>query len=114
MAIRWQDHIVATPDTLHGAPRFRGTRIPVSVVLDNLAAGIKPEDLYENYPTLPPCRVSSLASASLHGGRNDHRKRRSVFVENVAIKPRKILGLYEPNLPLPVEVGGEAARFRGV
>jgi uncharacterized protein (DUF433 family) len=37
----WQDHIVSTPDTLHGAPRFGGTRIPVSVVLDNLAAGIR-------------------------------------------------------------------------
>ena len=37
--MRWHDHIVSTPDTLHGAPRFRGTRIPVSIVLDNLAAG---------------------------------------------------------------------------
>lgn len=65
MAIRWQDHIVATPDTLHGAPRFRGTRIPVSVVLDNLAAGITPEDLYENYPTLPKEAVpAALAYAA--------------------------------------------------
>ena len=52
-AMRWQDHIVATPDTLHGSPRFKGTRIPVSVVLDNLAAGLSPEELYADYPTLP-------------------------------------------------------------
>jgi hypothetical protein len=32
----WHEHIVATPDTLHGWPRFRGTRIPVSVVLVKL------------------------------------------------------------------------------
>jgi uncharacterized protein (DUF433 family) len=51
--MRWQDYIVATPDTLHGWPRFRGTRIPVSVVLDNLAADISGEDLFANYPTLP-------------------------------------------------------------
>ncbi|MEK6631647.1 MAG: DUF433 domain-containing protein [Acidobacteriota bacterium] len=51
--MRWQDHIVATPDTLHGWPRFRGTRIPVSIVLDNLAAGVTPEELYADYPTLP-------------------------------------------------------------
>ena len=51
--MRWQDHIVSTPDTLHGAPRFRGTRIAVSLVLDNLAAGATPEELHQDYPTLP-------------------------------------------------------------
>ena len=51
--MRWQDHLVATPDTLHGWARFRGTRIPVSIVLDNVAAGITPDELYADYPTLP-------------------------------------------------------------
>lgn len=51
--VRWQDHIVATADTLHGQPRFRHTRIPVSIVLDNLAAGVSPETLHAEYPTLP-------------------------------------------------------------
>ena len=51
--MRWQDHIVATADTLHGWPRFRDTRIPVSVVLDNLAAGVSPEELFADYPSLP-------------------------------------------------------------
>ena len=51
--MRRQDYIIATPDTLHGWPRFRGTRIPVSVVLDNLAAGVSAEELFANYPTLP-------------------------------------------------------------
>lgn len=51
--MRWQDHIVATSDTLHGWPRFRDTRIPVSIVLDNLAAGVTPEELFADFPTLP-------------------------------------------------------------
>ncbi len=51
--MHWQDHIVSTPDTLHGAIRFRGTRIPVSIVLENLAAGATAERLHEEYPTLP-------------------------------------------------------------
>jgi uncharacterized protein (DUF433 family) len=51
--MRWQDHIVATPDTLHGWPRFRNTRIPVAVVLDNLAAGVSTEQLQAEYPSLP-------------------------------------------------------------
>ena len=57
--MRWQDHIVSTPDTLHGAPRFRGTRIPVSIVLDNLAAGATPEELHQDYPTLPKEAISA-------------------------------------------------------
>lgn len=51
--MRWQDHIVSTPDTLHGAPRFRGTRLPVSLVLENLAAGVTSDQLHAEYPTLP-------------------------------------------------------------
>ena len=57
--MRWQDHIVATADTLHGWPRFRDTRIPVTVVLDNLAAGVTPEELFANYPTLPKDAISA-------------------------------------------------------
>lgn len=33
---------------------LKGTRIPVSVVLDNLAAGVSPEEIHHEYPTLPP------------------------------------------------------------
>ena len=51
-AVRWQDHIVATPDILHGATRFRGTQIPVSIVLENLATGATAEELHAQYPTL--------------------------------------------------------------
>lgn len=57
--MRWQDHIIATPDTLHGWPRFRNTRIPVSVVLDNLAAGVSAEELHADCPTLPEEAVSA-------------------------------------------------------
>src|SRR5438128_8018193 len=57
--MRWQDHIVATSDTLHGWPRFRNTRIPVAVVLDNLAAGVSVEELHADYPTLPKEAVAA-------------------------------------------------------
>jgi uncharacterized protein (DUF433 family) len=51
--MRWQDLITVDPKIMHGAPCFRGTRIPVSVVLDNLAAGLPEAELFDNYPTLP-------------------------------------------------------------
>ena len=35
----WKPHIAVDAGIMHGVGCFRGTRIPVSVVLDNLAAG---------------------------------------------------------------------------
>lgn len=41
----WKRHITVDPQVTHGASRFGGTRIPVPVVLDNLAAWATPEDI---------------------------------------------------------------------
>jgi uncharacterized protein (DUF433 family) len=63
--MRWQDLITVDPQIMHGAPCFRGTRIPVSVVLDNLAAGTSHAELFDNYPTLPrEAPAASLAYAA--------------------------------------------------
>ena len=48
----WRDRIVSDPMVCHGRARIRGTRIPVSVVLDNLAAGQAPEAVVTSYPSL--------------------------------------------------------------
>ena len=50
--MNWKDLISADPQVMHGAVCFRGTRIPVSVVLDNLAAGESAEAVLVEYPTL--------------------------------------------------------------
>jgi uncharacterized protein (DUF433 family) len=50
--MRWQDHITTDPAVCHGRACIRGTRILVSVVLDNLAAGISLEEILESYPSL--------------------------------------------------------------
>jgi len=36
----------------HGQACIKGTRIPVSVVLDNLAAGLSEAEILQSYPTL--------------------------------------------------------------
>jgi uncharacterized protein (DUF433 family) len=51
--MNWKDHIVVDPQILHGQACFRGTRIPVTVVLDNLAAGMSEAHLRAEYPSLP-------------------------------------------------------------
>jgi uncharacterized protein (DUF433 family) len=50
----WKPYITTDPQIMHGAVCFRGTRVPVSVVLDNLAAGKTPEHILEQYPSLKP------------------------------------------------------------
>lgn len=40
------------PDVCHGKPCIKGTRVMVSVVLDNLAAGQTPEEIVESYPSV--------------------------------------------------------------
>jgi uncharacterized protein (DUF433 family) len=50
--VDWKPYVTADPEIMHGAVCFRGTRIPVSVVLDNLAAGETPERILDQYPSL--------------------------------------------------------------
>ena len=48
----WQERISADPGVCHGAACIRGTRIMVSIVLDNLAAGLSVDEILASYPTL--------------------------------------------------------------
>ena len=41
----WRDHISTDPNLCHGQACIKGTRIPVSVVLDNLAAGLLDDEI---------------------------------------------------------------------
>ena len=52
MNIKWQDHIESTPNILRGRPRFKGTRIPVSLILGYLASGNTPEQIISEFPDL--------------------------------------------------------------
>jgi uncharacterized protein (DUF433 family) len=50
--MNWQDYIVVDPAVCHGKACIKGTRIMVSVVLDNLAAGLTPDEILHSYPSL--------------------------------------------------------------
>jgi len=50
--MKWQEYIVVDPDVCHGQACIKGTRVMVSVILDNLAAGLSIEELLKSYPTL--------------------------------------------------------------
>jgi uncharacterized protein (DUF433 family) len=50
--MKWRDHISTDPNLCHGQVCIKGTRIPVSVVLDNLAAGLAEDEILRSYPAL--------------------------------------------------------------
>lgn len=50
--MNWQDYITVDPAVCHGKACIKGTRILVSVVLDNLAAGLTPDEILHSYPSL--------------------------------------------------------------
>ena len=61
----WRSRIVADPKICHGKACIRGTRIMVSVVLDNIAAGVSREEILASYPTLEPADIdAALAYAA--------------------------------------------------
>ena len=50
--MNWENHIGVDPNICNGKACIKGTRIPVSVILDNLAAGETRDKILENYPSL--------------------------------------------------------------
>lgn len=50
--MNWQDYISVDPLICHGRACIKGTRIMVSVILDNLAAGLSPVEILRSYPSL--------------------------------------------------------------
>jgi uncharacterized protein (DUF433 family) len=46
----WKTWIATDPAICHGKPCLKGTRIMVSVILDNLANGLTPHEIVNEYP----------------------------------------------------------------
>lgn len=45
--------ITRDPETMHGVPVFRGTRVPVQTLFEYLEGGDTLEDFLEGFPTVP-------------------------------------------------------------
>lgn len=58
----WRSRISTDSAVCHGQACVRGTRVPVSVVLENLAAGLAPHQIVESYPTVTIDDVSAAVA----------------------------------------------------
>jgi uncharacterized protein (DUF433 family) len=50
------------PAVCHGQPVIKGTRVLVTVVLDALAAGLRPVEIVRHYPALTEAGVRAAAA----------------------------------------------------
>jgi uncharacterized protein (DUF433 family) len=46
------ERITSDPETLHGKPRIKGTRIAVYMIVEMIAAGDTHETILQNFPSL--------------------------------------------------------------
>jgi uncharacterized protein (DUF433 family) len=60
MINNWQERISVNPNVCHGKACIRGTRIMVSIILDNLAAGVSEEEILRSYPSLTPEDIDAV------------------------------------------------------
>jgi uncharacterized protein (DUF433 family) len=58
----WRDRLSVNPAVCHGKACIRGTRIMVSVILDNIAAGIDRAEILASYPSLKPADIDASLS----------------------------------------------------
>ncbi len=63
--LEWQERISVNPQVCHGKACIRGTRVMISAILDNLAAGVARAELLESYPSLKELDIqAALAYAA--------------------------------------------------
>jgi len=55
----WRERITVDPAICHGQACIKGTRVMVSLVLDNLAAGVTPDEILSSYPSLSAADIQA-------------------------------------------------------
>jgi uncharacterized protein (DUF433 family) len=58
--------IVADPEHLGGAPRVRGTRISVALILEALSEGMSIKEIVDSYPSLTDESVRGVLTELSH------------------------------------------------
>jgi uncharacterized protein (DUF433 family) len=59
MMIDWRAHLTSDPAVCGGQLCAKGTRVPVTVILDSLAEGLGRDEILRSYPTLVPVHIDA-------------------------------------------------------
>jgi uncharacterized protein (DUF433 family) len=61
----WRERISVNPAVCHGRACIRGTRVLVSAIVDNVAAGVPQDEILRSYPALTKLDIeAALAYAA--------------------------------------------------
>lgn len=71
MLFDWTRHLAADASILGGDLRAKGTRVPVSVILDALAEGTSVDEVVRSYPTLTRTHVRAAIAYAAHLAREE-------------------------------------------
>lgn len=58
----WRERITVDPLVCHGKACIKGTRIMVSIILDNLAEGVSETEILKSWPSLKPEDIKAAIS----------------------------------------------------
>lgn len=73
MVFRWQHYVEERKDVMMGKPVFKGTRLTVEHILNEMGSGMTDGDLFDQYPTL---RAEHIRAALQSGNRGAVRSAR--------------------------------------
>ena len=60
----WRQRISVNPAVCHGKACIRGTRVMVSVILDNLAASVPREEILSSFPVLSELDIQAAIACA--------------------------------------------------
>jgi len=69
--VDWKEYIESNPEILFGKPVFKGTRIPVDLILEKLSQQESAEDLLKAYPKLNKLAIQAALAYATDSVRND-------------------------------------------
>src|ERR1051326_9174015 len=75
--VNWQDYISIDPNICHGQACVTGTRILVSVILDNVDAGLPYEHIIRSFPKLTPEHIQACIAYAADLARDEVVDRKS-------------------------------------
>ena len=71
MQIQWREHIISDPKIMFGKPVIKGTRIPVDLILEKLAAGETQEQLLSGYTSISATDISACLQFASESVKNE-------------------------------------------
>ncbi len=64
--MNWREHITVDPQVCHGRACVTGTRVLVTTILDNLAAGLSAEEISVSYRSVARDAVEAVICYAAH------------------------------------------------